>query len=247
MKILVLDLETAPNMAAVFDLFKQNIGPSQVTQWGQVIAFAAKWHGTKEVMFYSDFHDGHETMVREAHRLLSEADVVVHYNGTAFDMKWLNTEFMLLGLEPPPRSMEIDLYRVMKDRFRFASNRLGVVAERLGVGHKLDPGGMELWLRCLAGDPVAWAQMKRYAIRDVVVTDKVYVRLRPWVRNHPHHGLYTDDAGVDRCGRCGSDRLQKRGFAYTALGVFQQYQCQRCKGWSRGGRALARVDVRPVA
>lgn len=246
MKIVTFDLETSPSLAYIWSLFRQqNISPQQVAETGQVIAFAAKWHGQKDVLFHSDFHDGHEAMIAEAHRLISEADVVVHFNGTAFDMKHLNREFLLAGLEPPAPVKEIDLYKVVKDRFHFLSNRLDSVARYLGVGGKVKHTGFELWIQCMAGDPKAWELMKKYNVGDVVITEKVYDRLRPWVKGHPHHALYSDDAGVNRCGRCGSDQLQKRGFAYTALGVFQQYQCQRCGGWSRSSRSLARVDVRP--
>jgi len=76
LRLLTLDIETSPNLAHVWGLFKQNIGLNQLMESGQVISFAAKWHGDKKVLFYSDHHNGHDVMVQAAHDLLSEADAV---------------------------------------------------------------------------------------------------------------------------------------------------------------------------
>ena len=81
MRILVLDLETRPNLAFCWALWDQNIGLSQIVETGSVISFAAKWHGERKVLFHSDFHDGHGVMVQSAWDLMDEADVIVHYNG----------------------------------------------------------------------------------------------------------------------------------------------------------------------
>lgn len=245
LKVLTLDIETAPNLAHVWALWKQDIPPSMLVEVGGVIAFAAKWLGEKPVMFYSDFHDGHEAMIARAHQLIDEADVIIHYNGTSFDMKHLNREFLLAGLPPPSPVHEIDLFKVVKQRFRFVSNRLNSVVKELGIGQKATHTGFDLWKRCMAGDEKAWATMRRYNKRDVVITERLYLRVRPWVKTHPH--VRVDDQGPrPTCGRCGSQRLQRRGVATTTLGTFQRFQCQSCGGWSRGGSAITRVDVRPT-
>jgi DNA-directed RNA polymerase subunit RPC12/RpoP len=87
--------------------------------------------------------------------------------------------------------------------------------------------------------------MRRYNKADVVLTEKVYDRLRPWISAHPHMGLWSGEEHV--CGNCGSDRLQRRGFKATAISTYQQYQCQACGAWSRGKTAIARVDERGTA
>lgn len=246
MKLLILDLETAPNLAYVWGLFKETINPQQVKETGRVISVAAKWYQDPEIFFWSDFHDGHLQMVTNTHNLITEADAVVTYNGSAFDIPHLNREFLLAKLEPPSPTRDIDLYRVVRERFRFPSNRLDAVCRELGVPGKVKHTGFDLWLRCMADDPKAWALMKRYNTRDILITERLYTRLRPWIKSHPHVGLYNEDPSVNICGRCGSDRLQRRGLVATALGLYQRYQCQKCGGWSRGARSVARVDARPA-
>lgn len=244
-RILILDIETSPDLAWVWGLFNQNIAINQIEMVGSILCFAAKWHDSKEVMFFSDFDDGHDQMILQAHALLDEADIVVHWNGTRFDIPWLRREFLLAKLAPPSPFKEVDLCLASRKTFRFSSNKLDHVAQMLGVGGKVSTGGFDLWLGCMGGDPKAWSKMRRYNINDVKITAKVYDRLLPHLPKHPHLGLYSGERGV--CGRCKSKNLEKRGFAYTDLGKFQQYRCKDCGTWTRSGKRIDGVDLRPVA
>lgn len=241
MRILVLDIETAPNLAHVWGLWNQNIGLSQLLESGRVICFGAKWVGSKKVMFFSE-QDGHEEMVRAAHELLDQADVVVHYNGKKFDIPWLNTEFVRYGLEPPAPFKQVDLLAVMKKEFRFPSNKLDAVTQELGLVGKLKHEGHTLWIKCLLGDAQAWRQMRKYNVQDVKLTEELYRRVQSWIKNHPSHSLYE---GREGC-LCGSTNLERRGFAYTTVSRFQQYRCRDCGRWTRSGKAESRTDLRPT-
>lgn len=245
MKILTYDLETQPGLGHIFELWNQNLGIGQLREVSSVISIAAKWYDSKTVMFYSDHHDSHDVMVKAAHTLLSEADAVVTYNGNKFDNKHLNREFLLAGLRPPAPYKSIDLYQTVKKQFNFMSNKLQHVSEQLGSPGKLSTGGFDLWKRCMDDDPKAWALMKRYNKQDVVLTEWLYDQLKPWVVGHPSTALYNSTKG-EACPLCNSLDLKREGYAYTNLGKFQRFQCKDCGKWSRSGRALARVDVRPV-
>lgn len=244
MKTLTIDIETSPNLGWVFDLWQQNVGLSQVERFTEVICFAAKWRGEDETMFFSSFADGKAEMVGNAFALLDEADAVVHFNGKAFDMKHLNREILLAmpGQMPSPYG-QIDLYQVARSNFRFASNKLDHIANQLGLGGKFKHRGFELWRQCMLGDPKAWEEMEKYNRRDVVITEQVYDRFLPWIKAHPHHGLYTETAG-EVCRNCGSDDLKKQGFARTESGRYQRYQCRTCGKWLRGGKRIDGVDIR---
>lgn len=161
-KILFLDIETRPNLAYVWSLWKQNVGINQIKETGQVISFASKWLGKRKVEFFSDYHNGHVDMVEAAHARLEEADIVVHYNGDRFDIPHLNTEFLKAGLDAPAPFQSIDLLKTMKRRFRFASNKLDHVTQELGQAGKVKHSGFDLWLGCMRNDPKAWALMRRY-------------------------------------------------------------------------------------
>lgn len=233
-RILSLDIETSPIVAHAWGLRKQNIAISQVIEHPRTMCFAAKFMDQRKVHFYSEHEHGAETMFRAAHQLLSEADVLMHYNGDNFDLKRLNTEFLLAGLHPPAPYKSIDLLKVMRSNFGFTSNKLAYIADRLETGGKMKNSGHELWIKCLAGDPKAWAEMKRYNVQDVRLLEELYEKVRPWIKAHPHHGLYS---GVeDACPSCGGRELAPRGFALTNAGRFQRYQCKGCGTWSRSNQ-----------
>jgi DNA polymerase elongation subunit (family B) len=251
-KILTIDIETKPNVAHTWGLWKQDIGLAQLRQSGAVISFASKWHGKRTVEFYSDFHTGHDDMIHRAHALLSEADAVVHYNGNSFDMPWLRTEFVERGLLPPAPHKDIDLMRVVKKQFRFPSNKLAYVTKTLGLSGKMSHQGHQMWVDIMEGDEVtqtkAWNAMRRYNKQDVRTTEELFDYLRPWITGLPNPALYAEDGTPESCG-CGNTDLQKRGFAYTGVSKYQRYQCAGdggCGRWLRDGKRLAGVEKRGV-
>ena len=208
-RILLLDIETAPNTAYVWSLRTDYISIEQLVESGYALCVSAKWLGEKEVLFYSIKEHGVGSMLQAIHNLIEEADIVVHYNGTKFDIPTLQREFLTEGLAPPSPIKQIDLLKVVRKQFRFSSNKLDYVCQRLGLGNKVRHKGMQLWRDCMAGNDKAWAVMERYNKRDVVLLEKLYHRLLPWIPNHPNVTLYT--GVVASCPRCGSAKFQSRG------------------------------------
>lgn len=249
-KTLYLDIETSPNLGDVWSLWNQNIGLSQLRESTRMMCFVAKWGDSSEAHFYSGDFDpagNQRVMVKAAHELLSEADVVVHYNGKKFDVPHLNREFVEHGLSRPRPFHQVDLLTAVRKIVKLPSYKLQYVATWLGLQGKVQHEGHDLWVKCMAGDPKAWARMRTYNIQDVRLLPRIHhhKRLQSWLPNLPNVALI-DGLEGDRC-HCGSDRLIKQGFAYTKLGKFQQYQCKKCGSWTRGGRRLGAVDVREVA
>jgi DNA polymerase elongation subunit (family B) len=233
-KRLLLDIETSPNLAHIWGLRDQYINPQNLLESSYVLCWAAKWHGEDEVQFDSVNKSSHKTMLRRIHRLISAADAVIHYNGTRFDMPTLNKEFLLHGFPPPAPYKQIDLLKTVRQQFRFPSNKLDYVAQRLGLGKKTDHEGYTLWVKCMNKDKEAWKRMEEYNIQDVVLLEKVYAKVLPWIKNHPNRGLF-DGSG---CPTCGSGRLQKRGFSHSSTGTYQRFQCTECGSWSRSTKAV---------
>lgn len=173
-------------------------------------------------------------MLRAAHKLLSEADAVIHFNGSKFDVPVLNKEFLLNGLGPPATYQQIDLLKTARQRFKFPSNKLDFLAQQLGLGKKFKHAGFELWVKCMAGDADAWKEMEAYNVQDVVLLEKVYNKLLPWIVNHPSHAIHSNG---DVCTNCGSPALQKRGWSYTTGGKYQRYVCNSCGSWMRSKKS----------
>lgn len=251
-KILTLDIETYPSLGYYWSRFKPFIHQDQEVQPGRVAAVGAKWLGSKNAMWFSEFHceGGHEQMIRSVHSIVNEADIIVHYNGKRFDMPWLRTEMAKYGLTPPAPAKEVDLYQVVKRQFRLPSNRLDDALESFELPRKMKHSGFPLWKKCMEGDAKAWAEMRRYCVQDVRSTEMLYLKLRGWIPNHPHLGLYLVDDGEPTCGNCGGKALQRRGLSVSSLGSYQRWQCQNpeCGKWSRSKKSeVPLLDVRPIA
>jgi len=244
MRILLLDLETSPNLAYVWGLWNQNVSVNQMVSSTEVICFGARWYGQKKVQFSSIHHDGKEAMLKAIHELIDEADAVVGWNSASFDIKHLNREFLENGLLPPSPHKDIDLMRVAKQKFRFPSNKLEYVANKLGVGSKVKHSGFELWVKCMAGDEKAWREMKKYQIQDVNLLVELYEKLLPWIKNHPNRALI--DSRPDACVNCGGDHLQSRGTEVTGTGVYRKYQCQSCGKWQRSAKSEGTSTMRSI-
>lgn len=244
MKILIFDIETAPNLAYVWGLWKQNIGLNQIKRDDQMLCWSAKWLGKKEILFdtLAGLEDDGKLAISLA-ALFDEADIVVTYNGNSFDIPWLNTVMINNNLTPPSPVKNIDLYQTVKKRFRFSSNKLEHVAKRLGLGQKVKHEGFELWTACMSGDKKAWSKMLRYCKQDVKLTEKLYLRLRPWIKNHPNVNI-GDDSEEIKCAACSSANLKKNGIEYLTSGAYQRYKCRSCGAPNRGRTMINTADKR---
>ena len=231
-RILTIDIESKPMSVYAWGLWDQNISIAQIIEHGGMICFAAKWMGEKEILFYSDYQHGYAAMLQAAHDLLSEADIVVGYNSDRYDIKKLNQAFMLAGMAPPKPYKSIDIIKTNKGRFDLPSRKLDYLVQQTGVGAKLPHTGFQLWIDCMAGDPTAWKLMERYNRQDVIVTEKAYLRLLPWITNAPHQGMFTQDG--HSCPHCGSKKLERAGLTHTNVTSYQLYECKACGGWVRG-------------
>lgn len=236
MKRLLVDIETAPNTAHVWGLFKQNISISQIMDSSYVMCWSAKWYGENDIYFDSVNKSSPTRMLKRIHKLLDEADAVIHYNGSRFDIPTLNKEFLIYNINPPATYKQIDLLQVAKNQFRFPSNKLDYVAQALGLGSKHKHAGHELWVKCMAGDKEAWQIMEQYNKQDVVLLEKVYDKMLPWIKNHPNVALY-DESDDLVCTNCGSKHLKRRGYSYTSVGKYQRYVCEDCGTWMRGRKS----------
>jgi len=99
----------------------------------------------------------------------------------------------------------------------------------LGLGKKTKHKGMELWRACMDGDKAAHKVMERYNRQDVNLLEKLYGELLPWIPQHPNLAIESGHA----CPRCGSEKLQARGFLQSMTRRYRRWQCRDCGGWSQ--------------
>ncbi len=239
-KVLFFDIETAPIRAFVWGLWDQNVGLNQIkTDW-HILSWAAKWLDSDTVM-YADQRgvknvEDDKRLLKGIWDLLDEADIVVTQNGKKFDVKKLNARFIINGFKPPSSYQHIDTLEIAKKKFAFTSNKLEYLSNTLNAKYKKLVGnrefeGFKLWEECLNGNLKAWREMERYNKYDVLALEELYSKLIAW-DSRINFSLYTE--GTEHLCTCGSTRLHKRGYEYTATGKYQRYQCQECGKWSRG-------------
>ncbi|MHB1098918.1 MAG: ribonuclease H-like domain-containing protein [Burkholderiales bacterium] len=224
-RILVVDIETSPNLCYTWGLWKQNVSLSQLIEPSRMLCFAAKWVGEKRIQYFSEHHDGVEVMVQAAWDLYDEADIIVTFNGVQFDNTHLRREWLLAGFGPPSPWVDCDLLLEVKRRFKFQSNKLAHVVEQMGLPPKIETGGQSLWNAVMAGDPKAWEKFKKYNRNDVAITEAVYLFLRPWLKE-PHAGLWTGDMAC--CCHCGSTDMHFSGLVRYKSLAYPSVTCASC-------------------
>lgn len=231
-KVLFYDLETSPNLGYVWGKYDQNVLEFK-KQW-ELLSVAYKWQGEPKVHCLSrpDFKDGTDKSLTHAlWKLFDQADIVIAHNGMDFDDKKARAKFIEHGLQPPSTFKSIDTKRIAKSQFNFNSNSLNDLGQLFKLGKKLETGGIQLWLDCMAGDKAAWKRMIAYNKQDVALLEKVYNRMRAWAPNHPNFALIADRSG---CPVCLSVNTQRRGYAVRIKTKAQRFQCMDCGHWFTG-------------
>ena len=241
MKVLYLDIETVAATVSTWGLFQQNIGINQVSIPTRTLCFAAKWQSDRKCLFFSEFEMSHHDMIQEAWDLLNEADCVVGWNSTGFDLKHLNREFLQEGMLPPSPYKSLDLMMATKAKFRFLSNKLQWVSLQLGLSGKVQHEGFGLWEKCLAGDKAAWNKMRTYNKKDVTLLEDLHKILLPWIDNGPNKALI--DGVENGCRNCAGTNFERRGYYYTYACRYQRFVCKDCGKWSRSNKPLAGVTM----
>jgi len=245
LKILLFDIETAPNLAYVWEKYEQDVIAFEKERY--MLSFAYMWLDDEKLQvralpdykLYKKDKTDDFALASELWRLFDEADVIVAHNGNRFDIKMTNAAFLRHGMKPPSPYKTVDTLLVARNKFKLNSNKLDDLGELLGLGRKVEHGGFKLWLGCLSGDKKSWKLMKDYNGQDVKLLEKVYLKLRPWMTNHPNLNLLK---GVSCCPTCQSNKIHSRGFGYTKTTKYNRYQCQSCGGWFRGKNEPKELD-----
>lgn len=248
-RILLWDVETTQNLVAVFRLTQNDyIQPDNIVQERYIVCASWKWLGEKKVSAVSTLNDParfarnpHDDLhvLKALHAVLSAADVIVAHNGTAYDIKFTEGRFLIAGLPPLPPIVKIDTLKAAKDRFLLNANNLNYLGQVLKVGKKkeTEPG---LWLKVLKGDRAAIKRMVSYNKQDVLLLEKVFLKLQPYIADHVNRHLF----GGTGCPRCGSTAIQSRGVHRAITQVYQRFCCTTCGGWFRELKAKSGCKTR---
>lgn len=166
-------------------------------------------------------------LTAELHKIMDQADAYITQNGDNFDVKMANYFFLMNNIGPVREAKSIDTKKIAKRYFRFNNNTLDNLARELGFEGKTKVKHSDIWEDCfLLGDKKMWKQLCKYNENDVVQTTQIYLKMRPFMRNHPNLARI---AGLEyACPTCLSTEYSKSGFRYTGVSKFQRYDCIKC-------------------
>jgi hypothetical protein len=164
MKILLLDIETAPMLSYIWGLHNEVHSMEFIIRDWYMLCWCAKWLDAKQMItcglpdFKKEYKEDPENdffIVKKLHELLNTADVVVTQNGVRFDIPKINAKFIEHKLPPVNPFKKVDTCLTARKVFGFSSNSLNDISKLLGLGGKIETGGFKLWKECMAGKQTA--------------------------------------------------------------------------------------------
>lgn len=237
-KILLLDIETSLMKFYGFSPKTEYIPHEMMIEDWSVICWGAKWLFEPEIM--GDAVTPKEAIARDDKRILQgiwdlidEADICVTQNGINFDLKKLRSRFIERDFPPPSHFMNVDTLKVAREVFNWSYNRLDALGMKFGIGRKAHME-IEDWIQCTKGSPEHITKMFEYCKRDVApLLEDVYLKMLPWIPNHPNLNLYTEH-DADVCPKCESQDLTWGSKYPTPQGMWEGFRCNTCGAIGRG-------------
>ncbi len=250
-KAVIFDIETSLSVVATYDLKPDYINPENIIHDWFMICFCWKWLGGSRIYDSSLLDDMKRYkknpcddygVVKRLYEVLSEAEMMIGHNVASFDWKKFMARVIYHGLPPIDRPLVVDTLKEARKIAKFTSNKMSYLAKHLGVENKLHHAG-DMWLRILRGEAAAVREAVTYCRGDIVTTEALYLKLRPYMMNHPNQNLWRGD-GIECCTNCSSDNVIGAGTRYTVAGKYQRYQCKDCGHWMRGTKTSKRVSIK---
>lgn len=231
LKRLFFDIETSPNIGLFWQPGHEiSVGYESIIKERGIICCSYKWSGDSkpQTVHWTRKSQDDTRVVERMADLIAEADEVVTHNGDRFDITWIRGRALRIGKPFPPRLVSYDTCAISRRLFNLNSHRLDYLSQYLGIGGKL-PTGYDLWKRVLLHkDNKALDQMIAYCERDVVLLEKVFERIKPYVVARSHVS-----GECRECPECGKEKLTVRGYRTTESGARSvKLWCSACGKWT---------------
>lgn len=252
--VLLIDIETSPKLAYVWDMWKQNINQDMLLDRGYLMTSSWTMLGSNKIYsqrckLNKDLTIDDYDLTVELLELLDRSDYVIAHNGKKFDIPFIKARALVHGLTPPSPFKVIDTLEIARKEFLFTRNTLENLAQELKLPDKKlshsKYSGAKLWVECLKGNEDAWQEMLTYNQMDVKVLEEVYLKLRPWdSKSFNIASEVSENISDFMCPKCGSTHIQLRGYYFTNSGKYHKYVCKECGGWSRARYTQNSLETR---
>jgi uncharacterized protein YprB with RNaseH-like and TPR domain len=116
-------------------------------------------------------------------KTFGDFDHLVGYYSSRFDFPYVRTRCLYHGLEFPTYGQlwTTDLYFSVRGRLSLSRKRLGTVSQFLETGAKQEVAG-PVWASASFGDTKAFKQILQHNIQDVVILEKVWEKMTPFMK-----------------------------------------------------------------
>jgi len=237
-RILLFDIETRMMTVSqqVYSLkqYSTYLPHKSVTEPVKIVCLSWKWLGDNHISSvsvlgdsarFSADHSDDYFVVSVLRELLDAADIAVAHNGNGFDLKMAKTRMMAHGMDPIKDPVMIDTLTASRAIGRPESHSLSYLCRYFGLDAKDDsPDWKSVW----SGDIQAIKDCERYCRQDVRALEALYLKIRPWIKNHPNLALHIRNQHHMACPSCNSENFQKRGTSTRKTGLFQRFHCNNC-------------------
>ena len=226
---LFVDIETMYNLAKAWRAgYNLNINPGDIVHERKIVCISWKWGNSKKV-YRADWGKKNcdKALLKKFFKDLEKAKMVIAHNGDRFDIKWIKTRALFHGLKPITNIHSIDTLKLARSNFNFNSNKLDYIVKYLDLGGKVATGGMKLWDDVFNGCPKALEKMGKYCDNDVIILEKLFLKILPYVDKLPAHMGILGGGTRESCQNCGGNP-EGNGTRASRTGRKQRWRCTSC-------------------
>lgn len=229
-KRLFFDIETSPNIVFSWNVgYDIRINYENIIKERAIICICYKFEGSDKVYSLTWDKGNDKAMLKKFAGIVNEADEVIGHNSDRFDIRWVRTRCIFHGISMTHDIKSIDTLKAARGKFKFNSNKLDYIGKYLGVGEKMETGGFDLWKDIvMKNDKKALDKMVSYCMQDVVLLEKVFQRINPYIPAKTNAAIALDRSHI-HCPECLSEKTIVNKHKVSAAGHKSVgMQCRNC-------------------
>jgi hypothetical protein len=190
-KRLYFDIETSPNLGFFWQSgYRVSVPYNHIIKERSIICICYKFENDKKVSHLKwDKNQCDKKIIESFIKIMNTADEIVAQNCDAFDIKWLRTRCLYHKIPMFPNYTTLDTLKKSKSGFKFNSNTLDYISQFLGLGQKNSMNFNDWKEIIINNSEKAMDKMIRYCKKDVILLQKVYKELSPYITNKVNHSI----------------------------------------------------------
>lgn len=204
--------------------------------FGTILCIGYRWLGQKQIhvpsiMDYKGWKNDptdDSRLLQDFLKVISQADIIVTYNGAKFDVPYLKAKLLEHDLGYLPPFKHVDLYQVVRKNVLLSRRSLANVSRYLKLKAEKTPVEGREWKRAMSGNAASITYVIEHCKADVELLEEAYLKLRPLIKTHP-----AIKYEIGACMICGEGSLVRKKYNWTkSRGMKAVYQCRHCESWA---------------